>query len=364
MSGRSAVPRAEDSGEFFEKILQSPAITRYYYANGKRIAMLTGATAPGSATRHFIVEDNLGSTVLMTDANAAVEGRLRYFPYGSMRYESWAGGVPLTDKLFTGQQRESELGLYNYVARFYSNAVGRFPQADTIVPEPADPRAYNRYAYVYNSPANFTDPSGHCIPDITCSGQDDNENTDQLDTQTVPLPPPPPGPADIPTSSVPLSLPDPDEEDCGFLGTGCALDDIGDALDDVGGAAMDALEEVPDAAVETTEFVLRFATIDCLAFGIEAAGLIATPFVGPGGQFAAAMVNSVVYAATNNQGSALGAIGSFVAPNLAGDYTKSALKLRGVPNGMAGNARLAAGIGASGLFFIASGYQCYKSAGY
>jgi hypothetical protein len=48
---------------------------------------------------------------------------------------------------------------------------GRFVQADTIVPEPANPMAFDRYAYVYNNPLKYTDPTGHepaCGP--VCSG--------------------------------------------------------------------------------------------------------------------------------------------------------------------------------------------------
>jgi hypothetical protein len=40
--------------------------------------------------------------------------------------------------------------------------LGRFLQPDPIVPEPGNPQALNRYAYVYNNPLRYTDPSGHC----------------------------------------------------------------------------------------------------------------------------------------------------------------------------------------------------------
>jgi hypothetical protein len=36
-------------------------------------------------------------------------------------------------------------------------------QADTLVPEPGNPQALNRYAYVYNNPLKYTDPSGHWL---------------------------------------------------------------------------------------------------------------------------------------------------------------------------------------------------------
>jgi hypothetical protein len=40
-------------------------------------------------------------------------------------------------------------------------ALGRFIQADTLVPDPADPQSLNRFAYVRNNPLNRIDPTGH-----------------------------------------------------------------------------------------------------------------------------------------------------------------------------------------------------------
>jgi RHS repeat-associated protein len=83
---------------------------------------------------------------------------MKYYPFGETR----SGGTP-TDRRFTGQRAESGLGsLYDYNARFYSPVLGRFLSADTIVPSSNNPQSLNRYSYVYNSPLNFTDPSGHC----------------------------------------------------------------------------------------------------------------------------------------------------------------------------------------------------------
>jgi hypothetical protein len=48
-----------------------------------------------------------------------------------------------------------------YGARYYDAALGRFVQADTIVPNPANPQDLNRYAYVRNNPLRYTDPSGY-----------------------------------------------------------------------------------------------------------------------------------------------------------------------------------------------------------
>ncbi len=48
-----------------------------------------------------------------------------------------------------------------YKARWYDSALGRFAQADTIIPGAFNPMAFDRYAYVFNSPLNYVDPSGH-----------------------------------------------------------------------------------------------------------------------------------------------------------------------------------------------------------
>ena len=66
-----------------------------------------------------------------------------------------------TDRQFTGQRWEASLGFYDYVARQYNPVLGRFLQADTIIPDPANPQSLNRYAYVLNNPLRYTDPTGH-----------------------------------------------------------------------------------------------------------------------------------------------------------------------------------------------------------
>ncbi|MBO9371239.1 MAG: RHS repeat-associated core domain-containing protein [Chloroflexi bacterium] len=51
--------------------------------------------------------------------------------------------------------------MYDYRARFYDPTLGRFLQPDPLVPEPGNPQALNRYAYVYNNPLRYVDGGGH-----------------------------------------------------------------------------------------------------------------------------------------------------------------------------------------------------------
>jgi hypothetical protein len=49
-----------------------------------------------------------------------------------------------------------------YIARWYDPALGRFAQADTIVP--GGVQGWDRYAYANNSPIVYNDPTGHLPP--------------------------------------------------------------------------------------------------------------------------------------------------------------------------------------------------------
>jgi RHS repeat-associated protein len=62
---------------------------------------------------------------------------------------------------FSGQRSDASTGLYFYNARYYAPLSGRFVSADTIVPEPGNPQALNRYAHVLNNPIRYVDADGH-----------------------------------------------------------------------------------------------------------------------------------------------------------------------------------------------------------
>ena len=50
-----------------------------------------------------------------------------------------------------------------YNARWYDPYLNRWTQPDTIVPDPSNPQALDRYAYTLNNPVRYTDPSGHGV---------------------------------------------------------------------------------------------------------------------------------------------------------------------------------------------------------
>jgi len=107
----------------------------------------------------FLHADPLGSTLLETRAGggglALLLRRAVYAPYGAA-----LGGTP-SERGFTGQRFEPAAGLYDYGARWYDPATGRFLQPDPRVPDPLRPRTLNRYAYAEGNPVGRADPTGH-----------------------------------------------------------------------------------------------------------------------------------------------------------------------------------------------------------
>ncbi len=175
----------------------------------------------GSAAPVFLLRYHLGSLNITADGSTGAKlGELRYKPWGELRY-AWSGTPsPLR---YTGQRSEG-LGLYDYKARFYDPAIGRWTQPDTLTPVGSQGvQAWERYAYVNNSPTRWVDPTGHKTEEgwtfdqtppppfkATATPKPAAELDDVFDPPSQPLCPVPPTPTpEIPTLSAPPSVDDP-----------------------------------------------------------------------------------------------------------------------------------------------------------
>ena len=98
----------------------------------------------------------------MTDDEGNEISSIDYYPYGDCRKSQPEIDNFPTDKLFTSQ-RYDDTGLYYYGARYYDPSIGRFISPDTIIPDPMNPQAFNRYSYCLNNPLKYVDPSGHVV---------------------------------------------------------------------------------------------------------------------------------------------------------------------------------------------------------
>jgi RHS repeat-associated protein len=151
-------------GNYYEWDASANTPTKYYYAGAERVAMRTG-TGSGTTGLKWLLDDHLGSTAITADGVTGTKlSELRYKPWGEIRY---ASQPTMTDRRYTGQRMEG-IGLYDYGARWFDASLGRFVQADSIVPNLGDPQAWDRYAAMNNNPVIFVDPSGHWA----CEGAD------------------------------------------------------------------------------------------------------------------------------------------------------------------------------------------------
>ncbi len=151
-------------GNYYE--ISGSAATKYYYLGSQRVALRT------SAGVRYLFGDHLGSTSVSADVNGGNVTRQLYKGWGEIRY-STNPGLPAKYQ-YTGQYSyasgaTADFGLLYYNARFYDPALGRFTQADTIVPGAGNPAAWDRFAGMLNNPTNSIDPTGN----KTCKIADD-----------------------------------------------------------------------------------------------------------------------------------------------------------------------------------------------
>ena len=96
------------------------------------------------------------STDFLYKAKDKIEAWFSYCAYGALDGAA-SSANPLTRFRYTGQEWIEELGLYDYKARLYNPAIGRF-----LSPDPAD-QTPSPFMYVAGDPVNAVDPDGRVI---------------------------------------------------------------------------------------------------------------------------------------------------------------------------------------------------------
>lgn len=98
----------------------------------------------------YFLQDQLRSTVALTNSVGSVVERKQYEPFGESQPSAF------TRYTFTGRERDASTGLMYYRARWYDPQQGRF-----ISEDPAGfAGGLNKYAYVSNNPVTGIDPLG------------------------------------------------------------------------------------------------------------------------------------------------------------------------------------------------------------
>ncbi len=166
------------SGAMSEKVVSGSTTTWHDYVSvgGKLIAerFCTGAApCTTGATWAYFVSDNLGSVAVVADGTGTVTERLSYDAWGRRRNINGTDNTACsitsaTTRGFTAHEMLDSVCEINANARIYDPTIARFMSADSIVSDPFDGQAFNRYSYVNNRPLSVTDPTGHC--DGICPG--------------------------------------------------------------------------------------------------------------------------------------------------------------------------------------------------
>jgi RHS repeat-associated protein len=94
--------------------------------------------------------------VVITNEDGTQVREIVYRPFG----QAAPGPDPVPEFGFTGQRFVDSLSIYDYGARWYDPALGRFLQPDPVIADAYNPQNINPYSYVLNSPLNLVDPSG------------------------------------------------------------------------------------------------------------------------------------------------------------------------------------------------------------
>jgi RHS repeat-associated protein len=108
---------------------------------------------------------------VVTNASGAILDDSDFYAYGGERAVSASSG---NDYKFEGKERDTESGLDDFGARYYSSQLGRFISADwSAIPVPVpyadltNPQTLNLYAIVRDNPETFADLDGHDAMDQT-----------------------------------------------------------------------------------------------------------------------------------------------------------------------------------------------------
>ncbi len=154
-------------GSIYEKEIEGSTVKHTYYVGSAVIkkTMINGSLS--NESKNYMHKDNQGSTDVITDENGDVVERQSYDAWGERRQSNnWSDALTsitsdITTKGYTGHEMDDEFDLVNMKGRIYDPVLGRFMSADPFVQSPGNPQSFNRYAYVYNNPLKYTDPSGY-----------------------------------------------------------------------------------------------------------------------------------------------------------------------------------------------------------
>ncbi|MES1190002.1 MAG: FG-GAP-like repeat-containing protein [Steroidobacter sp.] len=148
-----------------------PAEYRHQIPAGSSTTIYT-RRGDGTSSTYYATSDHLGSADLVLDGGGNVMARESFTPFGARRGSNWTG-IPsssdyaafanTTRKGFTGHEMLDSVGLVHMNGRVYDPYLGRFMSADTVIQNLGATQSVNPYAYAWDNPLRYIDPSGHSL---------------------------------------------------------------------------------------------------------------------------------------------------------------------------------------------------------
>ena len=127
------------------------------YENGVQKLLLTeaGYVTLADSKYHYYLQDHQGNNRVVIDQNGTVEETNHYYPFGGV----FASASFVQPYKYNGKELDTKKGLnwYDYGARHYDAAIGRFA---TVDPSSESYYETSPYAYCGNNPINRIDPDG------------------------------------------------------------------------------------------------------------------------------------------------------------------------------------------------------------
>ena len=127
------------------------------YENGVRKYLLTeeGYVTLADNKYHYYLQDHQGNNRMVVSSDGVIEEVNHYYPFGGV----FASTSSVQPYKYNGKELDTNKGLnwYDYGARHYDAALGRFTTMDPMLEEYY---SLSPYAYCGNSPVNRIDPNG------------------------------------------------------------------------------------------------------------------------------------------------------------------------------------------------------------
>ena len=157
----------------------SKRVEAIYHAEGRYFNLNVDNSNTLNWRKEYSIADHLGNSrvtfsdkdgdgtieITGTAATNEVLQEQHYYPFGLSFQGPWLQNDASRDNAYryNGKELNEEVGLYDYGARWYDPAIGRWTSVDPLADHPSQVMQ-SPYHYAANNPILHTDPDGKCPP--------------------------------------------------------------------------------------------------------------------------------------------------------------------------------------------------------